>query len=377
MRKISYVTGTRADFGLMKNTLEAIHQHPGLSLSLFVTGMHLLKSYGETCLEIENTGLPIAAKISVDLTGSHSGAEMAYALGEQIIGFTRALQDERPDVLLLLGDRGEMLAGAIAALHLNIPIAHIHGGELSGTVDESIRHAISKLSHYHFTSTEKSCERLIRMGEKADHIVVTGAPGIDEVFKTQLVERAVLFSALGLDTENPLLLILFHPIVQQAAEAAKQVKELLEAAVESAMQVLVIMPNADAGSHSVRKVIDDFERKQQVKTAIHVPRHEYLSLISYADVMAGNSSSGIIEAASLGTPVVNVGDRQRCRERNANVIDVHGGKREVLSAILRAKNMKGLSWKNIYGKGKSTELIVAALLDINLDPKILEKVNAY
>jgi len=376
MRRISYVTGTRADFGLMRRTLLAIHQHPELDLNVLVTGMHLLPDYGDTWREINTAGLPIAAKIPVSLTGA-SGNEMGEALGEQIIGFTQALQNDKPDILLLLGDRGEMLAGAIAALHLNIPIVHIHGGELSGTIDESVRHAISKLAHYHFTSTKKSRERLIRMGEIADHIFVTGAPGLDDIYKTQLKERKQLFELYGLESDSPLLLVLFHPVVQQASVAALQAHDVLEAAVESAMQVFVIRPNADAGSAAITEVIGNFDCKEKIVTACHIPRDDYLSLVSEAEVMVGNSSSGIIEATSLNTPVVNIGDRQQCRERNENVIDVSSDKDEVFAAIQRAKKMKGYKWENVYGEGNSTELIVAALMKLNLNSKILEKVNAY
>lgn len=376
MRKVCYVTGTRADFGLMQNTLQAIHADPQLSLSILVTGMHLLPTYGETWREIADSGLNIGAKVSVNLTGS-SGTEMAIALGEQVVGFTQALQQVKPDMVLLLGDRGEMLAGAIAALHLNIPIVHIHGGELSGTVDESIRHAISKLAHYHFTATEKSRERLIRMGEKPEHIFVTGAPGLDAIYQIELLERAPLFADYGLNQEQPLLLILFHPVVQQAKEAAEQTRALLEAALESGMQSLVIMPNADAGGSVIAQVIRDYHSQKQINTAVHVPRREFLSLMAHAVVMAGNSSSGIIEAASLGTPVVNIGDRQRCRERNSNVIDVAPVKNEIVTALVKARQMEGQCWRNVYGESGASERIVECLKTLSLNPGVLEKVNAY
>ena len=376
MRKICYVTGTRADFGLMQKTLQAIQNHPRLNLSILVTGMHLLSSYGDTWHEIEQSNLPIGAKIPVDLTGS-SGAEMAIALGTQVSGITRALQQEQPDILILLGDRGEMLAGAIAAMHLNIPIVHIHGGELSGTVDESIRHAISKLSHFHFTSTEKSCERLIRMGERPEHVFVTGAPGLDAIFEHALIEKELLFTRYDLDQDQPLLLILFHPVVQQAAEAAEQTRALLEAAIESDMQILTITPNADAGGSFITEVIRDYVSQQQITSAVHVPRVEFLSLIAHAEVMAGNSSSGIIESASLGTPVVNIGDRQCSRERNLNVVDVAPFKKEILIGLAKAREMKGQTWSNVYGDGNASERIVDHLLSISISPKILEKINTY
>jgi len=376
MRKVCYVTGTRADFGLMQNSLHAIHSHQNLSLTLLVTGMHLLPVYGETWREIDHSGLTIGAKIPVDLSGS-SGAEMAIALGEQVVGFTQALQQLKPDLLLLLGDRGEMLAGAIAALHLNIPIVHIHGGELSGTVDESVRHAISKLAHFHFTATEKSRERLIRMGERPEHIFVTGAPGLDAIYQAELQERKPLFASYDLDEEQPLLLILFHPIVQQANEAADQTRELLEAIVEIGPQSLVIMPNADAGGTTISEIVRDYASKKMIRTSVHVPRNEFLSLMAHAEVLVGNSSSGIIEAASLNTPTVNIGDRQRCRERNPNVIDVPPCKRDIVLAITKAQQMKERHWCNVYGKGNASESIVKHLITLPLTPDILEKVNAY
>lgn len=376
MRKICYITGTRADFGLMRNALRSMHEHPDLSLSLLVTGMHLLSAYGETWKEILDDGFSIQAKIEVNLTGS-GGDEMAIALGEQIVGFTQALNEQKPDMVMLLGDRGEMLAGAIAALHLNIPIVHIHGGELSGTVDESIRHAISKLAHFHFTSTEKSRERLIRMGEIPEHIVVTGAPGLDDIYQTKLIERNSLFNNFELDPQQPLLLILFHPVVQQARDAAMQTRELLEAVIESGMQSIAIMPNADAGGTAIVEVLDSFNEQNKIKTAVHVPRKLFLSLLASAEVLVGNSSSGIIEAASLGTPVVNIGDRQQCRERNVNVIDVEPEKDAISSAIEKARQMKGQHWLNVYGEGKATDKILQSLLTLSLSPKVLEKVNAY
>ena len=376
MRKVCYVSGTRADYGLMQNTLQAIHHHAQLNLGLMVTGMHLLSAYGDTWQEIEKDGFNIDAKVPVKLTGAE-GAEMSIALGEQVIGFTKALQQIKPDMVLLLGDRGEMLAGAISALHLNIPIVHIHGGELSGTVDESIRHAISKLAHYHFTATEKSRDRLIRMGEKSDTVFITGAPGIDEINNMKPSDREQLFTEYGLDQTQPLLLILFHPVVQQANEVSGQIRALLDAVLEVGLNSLVIMPNADAGSSVIASEIQRYEKKPQINTAVHVPRKDFLSFIAHAEVMVGNSSSGIIEAASLNTPVVNIGDRQRCRERSRNVLDVAPVMNDIVKAINEARQMKGEKWTNVYGEGGSAEKIVKQLLNISLSPEIMEKVNAY
>lgn len=376
MRHICYVTGTRADFGLMQQTLEAIHSAPDLTLSLLITGMHLLPEYGHTVTEIEATGFTILGRVPVTLSGGE-GAEMSLALGEQIIGMTKIWQSQKPDMVLLLGDRGEMLAAAIAAIHLNIPVVHLHGGERSGTVDESVRHAISKLSHYHFTATEDAKARLVKMGELPEHIIVTGAPGLDAIYSTPLLEREPLCEKYGLDSQQNFQLILFHPVVQQAGDAEQQMQWLLEAAVAHCEQPLVIMPNADAGSRGIVRVIERFKNTGQVKTALHIPRQDYLSLMAHADVLIGNSSSGIIEAASLQTPVVNIGDRQNARERNQNVLDVPVDKAQIAQAIVRAKTMKGTQWQNCYGDGQSSARICQYLAALPITPSLLEKVNAY
>ncbi len=376
MRKICYISGTRADYGLMRYTLRAIDAHPEFELSLLVTGMHLLPDYGETWQEIAEDGLTIAARIDVDL-GGNSGAEMALALGQQIIGFTHALQQLSPDLVLVLGDRGEMLAAAIACLHLNIHVAHLHGGERSGTIDESMRHAVSKLAHYHFTANESSRARLVRMGEDSNRIFVTGAPGLDEIYAMQMVDKVTLFETYDLQPELPTLLVIYHPIVQRADDAARQCQTLMEAIVAANRQSLVLLPNADAGGAEITRVINNFSGISNVKTAIHLPRTDYLSLIAHAEAIVGNSSSGIIEAASLGTPAINIGKRQNCRERNANVLDVDMKHREIVESISTAVNMKGMRWDNIYGNGSATEKVLNLLATISLDVSVLEKVNAY
>ena len=376
MRKVCYITGTRADFGLMKNVLQGIDHSPELELSIITTGMHLLKEYGETWKEIESSGLPVSDKVAVDLSGGE-GAEMAVALGQQIIGFTGALQGIKPDLVLLLGDRGEMLAGAVAALHLNIPVAHIHGGELSGTVDEPVRHAISKLSHFHFTSTAAARDRLIRMGEQEANVFVTGAPGLDEIREAELHNRSDLFSEYGLDPAKVTALVLFHPVVQQAGQSEAQSREVFPAVLQSVEQALIIMPNADAGGAAIRAVIEQLDCAGSHVSVTHLPRSDYLSFLAESAVLVGNSSSGIIEAASLGTRVINIGDRQRCRERNSNVVDVPPEAEKIRSAISKALHDGPYTGSNVYGDGQSSSRIVEYLETISLNPSTLEKVNAY
>ena len=376
MRKICYISGTRADFGLMKNALQAIDLDKDLDLEVILTGMHLLKEYGNTYQEINKSGLKVSGRVEVELSGD-SGSQMSTALGAQIIGFTKILESNKPDIVLLLGDRGEMLAGAITALHLNIPIVHIHGGELSGTIDEHIRHAISKLAHYHFTATNCSKERLIKMGEEAGNIYVTGAPGLDEIRSSKLIKRNDLLEKYCIDSMEPFALLLLHPVVQQLENTKIQVIEIVESMLSFNKQILAFMPNADAGGRTISSVLKKYEMQGKIKTAVHIERLEFLSLLSEAEFLAGNSSSGIIEAASLGTRVLNIGNRQNFRERSDNIVDVTTDKPAIVDGLIRVKRMNSKAFNNIYGDGRSSNRITSLLKSVSLNPIILEKVNAY
>lgn len=375
-RRICYVTGTRADFGLMRSTLQAIHRDPALSLSVMVTGMHLSPRYGMTVTEVEASGLPIAARIAVDVDPA-TGLTMATNIGRMLVGFAERLAADRPDLVLLLGDRGEMLAGAVAALHLDIAIAHLHGGERSGTVDEPVRHAISKLSHFHFVATEGSRERLVRMGEDPARIWVTGAPGLDGIAGLARAERATLAGPLGFDAGRPMALMVLHPVLQEAQAGGAAAQAIVDALRGRGVQVLALMPNADAGSEPIRTVLEERARAGDIALATHLPRDEFVAWMAAADLMVGNSSSGIIEAASFGTPVVNVGSRQNLRERNINVIDVDLDPGRLGRAISTALGAGRLPAANVYGDGRAGERIVRLLRTISLDPASRTKVNAY
>lgn len=375
-RRICYVTGTRADFGLMRSTLQAIHRDDALSLSVMVTGMHLSPRYGMTVTEVEASGLPIAARIEVDVDPP-TGLTMATNIGRMLVGFAERLSVDRPDLVLLLGDRGEMLAGALAALHLDIAIAHLHGGERSGTVDEPVRHAISKLSHYHFVATEGARERLVRMGEDPARIRVTGAPGLDGFAGLARADRATLSASLGFDAGRPIALMVFHPVLQEAQAGGAAAQAIVGALRGSGVQVLALMPNADAGSEPIRAVLEQRARAGDIALATHLPRDEFVAWMATVDLMVGNSSSGIIEAASFGTPVVNVGSRQNLRERNVNVIDVDLDPGRLGRAIGAALGAGRLLAANVYGDGRAGERIVGLLRTIPLDLASRTKVNAY
>jgi GDP/UDP-N,N'-diacetylbacillosamine 2-epimerase (hydrolysing) len=376
MRKVCYISGTRADFGLMRATLLAIRDHAELELSVIVTGMHLSPQHGDTVSEIEAAGLTIGARVPVPLAPA-TGATMARNIGRMTTAFTEAMEADRPDIVLLLGDRGEMLAGAVAGLHLNIPVAHVHGGERSGTVDEPVRHAVSKLSHLHFTSTETSRERLIRMGEDACHVHVTGAPGLDGLADRRQPDRTAVARAHELDPDRPFALMVYHPVLQEAGTAAADAQALLDALEKNGVQVLALMPNADAGSDGVRGVLARTGGRPGVTVKTHLTRPDFLDAMARADLMVGNSSAGIIEAASFGTPVLNLGPRQNLRERNANVLDVATTPDAINQAVRERLAHGRFPAQNLYGDGRTAPRIAGLLATTPLDAALLMKVNGY
>lgn len=375
-RKIIYVTGTRADYGLMREILQKLHQSSEFDFSVCVTGMHLDKLYGATVKEIEADQFRICGQIAVDV-GQTTHVAMAKSIGHQIIGMTEVFERECPDLILLLGDRGEMLAAALTAVHLNIHVVHLHGGERSGTVDEMIRHSISKLAHYHFVATNASRERLIKMGEKEETVKVIGAPGLDELYSHQPVERKIFYKNYGLTQQKKLALLIYHPVVQQSADIKVQFQNAMNAALDAGLQVICMEPNSDAGGQLIREAIQEYSTCQDVTVIKHLKRAEYIDCLAHADVMLGNSSSGIIEAASFNLVVVNIGNRQNLRECGDNVIHTDSSLESVSLGLNQALQRPVKDYRNIYGDGQSSERCYQLLKTISLDSHILNKNNAY
>lgn len=374
-RAVWYVTGTRADYGLMRETLHAIHNHEGLDLSLLVTGMHLDPAYGDTVREIESDPFQIVARVASSEAVTTGGA-MARGIGRMILGFTVAMEAGRPDIVLLLGDRGEMLAAAIAAIHLDLPIAHIHGGERSGTVDEPVRHAISKLSHLHFVATAEAGERLCRMGEDRGAIFIVGAPGLVGLTQQALIGREDLATSVGLDADRPIALFVYHPVLQEADRAGDIASIIIDELLTRGFQILALKPNADSGSHLIRKVLEDRRNTPGLKVVTHLERPLFISWMAAADVMIGNSSAGIIEAGTFGTPVINVGERQQLRERNANVVDADSTGFAIRNSLDHLIQRPRPEPANIYGDGQS-HLRIADLLNVVPLDGLTRKSNAY
>lgn len=360
----------------MQSTFAAARHRQSLDFSVCVTGQHLSDLFGHTVNDIVASGVRICGRVSVDLDAS-SGAAMARAIGQELIGITDVLLQERPDLVLVLGDRGEMLAGTLAAIHLNIPVAQLHAGELSGTVDEPVRHAISKLAHYHFVSSEGARERLIRMGERASNVFITGAPGLDGLQQLAQESRQQLCARVGFDPGRKVALVAFHPVLQEAAQAGTQARALMAAVLEAGLQVVCVKPNSDAGGALIRDAWSAYATADDVRLFTHLPRREFVSWMAAADVMVGNSSSGIIEAASFHLPVVDVGERQRGRERSGNVIHAAADKEALRAAIDEALARGRARCDNVYGDGNAADRIIGLLESVSLAPSILTKSNTY
>ena len=374
LRKIIYLSGTRADFGLMQSTLVLLAQVAVVSVA--VTGTHLAPDFGHTIDDIRAAGLRICGEVALDVE-TRSAQSMSVGIGECLIGITSLLNREQPDILVLLGDRGEMLAGAIAALHLGIVCVHIHGGERSGTVDEPVRHAISKLSHYHLVATAESKSRLISMGERSEAIYVTGAPGLDGLVAMAEMSTKSSMNTINFPLDKPFILAVFHPVVQQAQDAYAQTASLLLALKRTALPVIWLEPNSDAGSNDVLKALADVRLPAGSTCLKHMRRNVFAFAMKHCAVMLGNSSAGIIEAASFSTPVVNVGDRQRLRERSANVVDVVTDVDAIYKAVAVALKTGKAPCDNRYGDGKAAARIVSLLTTLVLDRSVLDKSNSY
>ncbi len=377
MRTIAVVTTSSADYGIYLPVLRAIQAEPALTLRLLVSGSHLSADFGLSVQHIERDGFEVADRIEV-LSGSDSAAATAEAMGRGVQGFGRSYGLTRPDVVVVLGDRFEMFTAALAALPFRIPVAHIHGGEITvGAFDDALRHATTKLSHLHFVSTTAYARRVLQLGEEPWRVMVAGAPSLDNLAAIEFRRRERLEQDLGLRLGDRFLLMTFHPATLEGGDPAAQVRTLLAAVEETGLPCIVTLPNADPGGQAIRAVVREraaaTPRLQPVES---VGPTAYFSLMALATAMVGNSSSGIIEAASFGLPVVNVGSRQEGRVRGSNVVDVAptaeaigAGLRRVLDPAFRAS----LDCVNPYGDGHAAGRIVERLTRVEIDDRLLVK----
>ncbi len=379
MRTIGVVTVARSDYGIYLPLLHAIQADPALQLQLIVSGAHLSPEFGLTATAIQADGFEIGQRVEM-LLSSDSPEGIVKSMGLGAMGFAHVYANSPPDILLVLGDRFEMHAAALAALPFKIPVAHIHGGEITqGAIDDALRHSMTKLSHLHFVSTQEYARRIIQLGEEPWRVTVSGAPGLDNLRTMPLLTRDELAAKFGLQVTNaPFLLVTYHPVTLEYEQAAWQTDELLAALKMFGLPVIFTMPNADTHGRIIRKKIAEFVKKRPECQAVeNLGTQGYFSLMARATAMVGNSSSGIIEAASFELPVVNIGNRQKGRVRAANVIDVDYPRGSIFTGGQKAlapefrESLRGV--RNPYGDGKSAEIIVATLKQISLGEKLLVK----
>ncbi len=378
MRTIAVVTVARSDYGIYLPILRRIKSDSGLELRLMASGAHLSQKFGSTVNEIERDGFHISDRIEMP-DSSDDPQDIAKAMGVGTIGFSQAFARSRPDILLALGDRFEMHAAVIAALPFKIPVAHIHGGESTqGAIDESLRHSITKLSHLHFASTEGHAKRILQMGEEPWRVFVSGAPALDHLKDMALIHRQDLERQFSIDLSPPVLLVTFHPETLRHELTESLATELFSALEEQDAQIVFTYPNADTGSDVIIRMLQDFvSRHKRSRLLVNAGSRAYFSLMACVSAMVGNSSSGIVEAASFKLPVVDIGERQRGRTRPRNVVHSDCDRRAIsaaIGAVLKPEFRAGLAdLTNPYGTGNASEIIVSTLKSMELGYKLVAK----
>ncbi|HEV2277814.1 MAG TPA: UDP-N-acetylglucosamine 2-epimerase [Acidobacteriaceae bacterium] len=380
-RRIAVVTTSRADYSHLYWPLKLLQAHPDVDLKLIVMASHLSPEFGMTVSEIERDGFAIAARVE-SLLSSDSDVGMAKSIGVAVLSLADALGAMRPDVLLLIADRYEMLAPAAVALSLRIPIAHIEGGEISeGAIDDAVRNALTKMSHIHFTSTEEAQARVIAMGEEPWRVHRAGAPSLDHLRRSRLPTREEVETRCGVDFRTPALLVAYHPVTLEhdtTVEAEALFTALEQIAANGDAQILFCYPNADAGSRRLIERTRRFlEEHPRGKVFVNLDAVTYWSLLRQVEVMIGNSSSGIMETASFALPTVNVGLRQKGRERARNVLDAEANAEAIVTRVAEARSaafrqsLAGMT--NPYGDGHAAERILEVLTTVPLGPQLLIK----
>jgi len=379
-REIAVVTGTRAEYGLLRRTISMIDQSEELDLNLFVTGMHLSPTHGETVTEINADGFEINYTIDMALD-SDSMVTMAKSLGIGISSFAEGFRQVGPDIVLVLGGRTEAFAAGIAASYMNIPVAHIGGGQISGgvVIDGLARHALTKLSHIHFATSEENAQRISQLGEQEWRIVPTGALGLDQIHDGEYTDPEELRDRFDVPKDKRLVVVLQHPTTTRPEEAREQIGRTIDAVTDFDVFPFVIYPNSDRGSSAM---IEELERMGDGSSAPvvveNLPRDDFLGLLDLASVMVGNSSSGLIEAPSFGLPVVDVGPRQAGRQRGENVISVEYDTDEIAAALETALHdesfrQRAEKCENPFYFDGAADRIHEMLAEIELGSALVEK----
>lgn len=380
-RKIAIICSSRATYGYKRRIIKIIHETDDLEAQVIVTGMHLLPEYGLTVREIEQDGVPIVARVDM-MVGGDTPAAWAKSIGIEIQSLAQVFSMLQADIVLVTGDRAEMFAAAACAAYMNIPVAHIQAGDVSGHIDGSARHAITKLSHIHFASCEDSAKRVEHLGEEPWRIFNVGAPQLDPIIHDPKLSRKKLREKLGIDLEKPTALIIQHPVLAESDEAYGQMKETMAALEKLLLQSVIIYPNVDAGGLEIIRAIKEYEHLSFIHGYENMERQTFISVLRDVAVIVGNSSCGILEAPSFKLPAINIGTRQRGRMQARNVINVGYDRKQIEASIQKALydrdfKRKLASCVNPYGDGHSSERIVKILSEIEINNRLLHKQITY
>lgn len=378
MRVVGVVTGSRSDYGIYLPLLRKIDEDPDLRLHLIVSGMHLSPEFGLTVKAIETDGFEVNSRVEM-LLSSDTPEGISKSMGIGTMGYAQSYAHLSPDLLIVLGDRFEMHAAAVAALPFKIPVVHLHGGEITrGAIDDALRHSITKLSHLHFVSTEESARRIIQMGEESWRVTVSGALALDTLHSIRLMNSEELEADLGFRSDIRPLLVTFHPVTLEFENTRWYMEELLGALDQCDIPIVFTKPNADTGGRVLISMMEDFAaHRESAHVVTSLGTRAYFSMMAISAAMVGNSSSGLIEAPSFKLPVVNIGTRQDGRIRAANVIDVAYKRAEIFDGIRKAldpqfrSTLDGLV--NPYGTGGAAEIIVDRIKTIPLEEALVTK----
>ncbi len=384
MKNICVLTATRAEYGLLKNVILRLRKEAAFKVNVAVTGMHLDKAFGETYREIENDGIPISVKIPI-LSQEDGAPGMSATMAEALVKFGHFFAENRQDLLIVLGDRYETMAVCIAAMNAQIPIAHIHVGELTeGAIDDAVSHSITKMSYLHFTSTEEYRRRVIQLGENPERVFCVGALGAENIFHQKLLDKPELEESLGFCLGEKYCLVTFHPVTLEQGTGVGQLNELLQAMDEEPeYRYLITKANADAGGRTINKCLEEFaaNRRERVYLAESLGMVRYLSAMKYCTMVIGNSSSGILEAPVMGVPTVNIGDRQRGRIQADSIVNCEPLCQSIRTAMQRADTADYRKTAKdqhcFFGDGSTSERIVNCVKEYLLERKIDLKKKFY
>jgi len=383
-RLVLGVTGIRSEYDIMSSVYKAIDEHEKLELQVLVTGAHLSDTYGSTVKEIRSDGFEIADEVESLINGDQDTSRVK-GLAIQLQGMVQSVVRIQPDILLVLGDREESITTALLGAYLNIPVAHIGGGDrVIGNVDDQVRHAVTKLAHIHFPTNEESKARILGLGEQEFRVFNVGNPGLDRLLLIPELDDVSLSERIGfqVSSDEPLIMVIQHVISTEIDHAYEQMRTTLEAVQELGVNTVIIYPNSDAGGQQIIQAISEYESLQHIHTAKNIPRLEFVNLMRRASCLLGNSSAGILEAPLLKLPVVNVGNRQKGRLHAENVSFVPHDQAEIVKAVQRALfdqsyRAKVGECQNPYGDGNSSNRIAELLASITIDEQLLIKDITY